>query len=87
MVATLSFGALQLDEIRYYTPATPRLIFSQNSKDVGAARRRTWLTSTSLGVINRDHLGVNQRRLALPFQIRISFRAHLDLHKSVRRRR
>lgn len=29
---------------------------------------------------------MNQGRLALPFQIRISLRAHLDLHKSVQRR-
>ena len=66
---------------------TPQLLLSRNSKDFSPTQRSSsWLTTTSLWVINRDHLGVNQGRLALPFQIRISLRVHLDLHKSFQRR-
>lgn len=86
MAPTLSFGRPQLFEFYPYTYTFSKLPLSRNSKEVGAAQRRTLLTTTSLWVINRDHLGVNQGRLALPFQIRISLRAHLDLHKSVQRR-
>lgn len=79
--ATLS-KALWVLLLYILCPPTP---LSRNSKEVSAVQKRTWLTTTSLWVINRDHLGVNQGRLALPFQIRISLRAHLDLHKSVQR--
>lgn len=65
----------------------PQLLLSRNRKDFSPTQRSSsWLTTTSLWVINRDHLGVNQGRLALPFQIRISLRVHLDLHKSFQRR-